>query len=445
MKVCDGVNVTGTLTPLSVYPVPVTLICEICTLALPVFVIVSFFVDDVPVLTFPNARLVPLNESVCDTATPVPLNATVVGELGELLAMLTVPARLPAVVGANTALNVALAPGAIVVELSPFTVYPTALTLSCEIVSEAVPEFVMVNDWDFVCPSMTLPKLKLAGLTVTAACTPVPLSGIVRGEPVPLLVTVTVPVAAPTAVGANVTDRVAWPEGFTVAGTVMPLAVNPVPDTVTPVICRDPVPEFVSTICFTELELVPTFPKLKLLALACRFPVGVAVPVPLNATVSVGFVGSLLVMERLPVAAAAVVGLKDKDTGADWPALMTFGAVIPLYPNAAPETDTPEIVRSEPPVFDMVKLEVPCDPTTTLPKLIELLLKEICCAVETAVADKFTTAGALPESPCTERVPFTVPVAVGVTLTVTVPDCPAAMDIGRLIPLTVNCGLETVA
>jgi len=79
-------------------------------------------VDDVPVLTFPNARLVPLNESVCDTATPVPLNATVVGEFGALLTILAVPVRLPAVVGANTALNVALAPGASVVALSPFTV-----------------------------------------------------------------------------------------------------------------------------------------------------------------------------------------------------------------------------------------------------------------------------------------------------------------------------------
>jgi len=80
-----------------------------------------------------------------------------------------------------------------------------------------------------------------------------------------------------------------------------------------------------------------------------------------------------------------------------------------------------------------------------LPKLIELLLKEICCAAETPVAAKFTTAGALPESPCTESVPFTAPLVVGVTLTVTVPDCPAAIDIGRLIPLTVNCELETVA
>jgi len=89
---------------------------------LPVFVIVSFFVDEVPVFTFPNAKLLPLNESVCVAATPVPVNATVVGEFGALLTMFTVPARLPAVVGANTALKVAVAPGARVVALSPFAV-----------------------------------------------------------------------------------------------------------------------------------------------------------------------------------------------------------------------------------------------------------------------------------------------------------------------------------
>ena len=99
---------------------------------------------------------------------------------------------------------------------------------------------------------------------------------------------------------------------------------------------------------------------------------------PLRATVIVGFVGSLLVIVRLPVAALAVVGLNVKDTGEDWPALMTFGVVIPLNPNPVPETDMPETVSSEPPVFDIVRLEVPWEPTTTLPKLIELLLRETC-------------------------------------------------------------------
>lgn len=121
VNVCDGVSVTGPLTPFNVYPVPLTAIDDICTFVLPVFVIVSFFVEEVPVFTVPKARLAELNESVCVAATPVPPKATVAGEFGALLAILTVPARLPAVVGANTALNVAVAPTATDVELSPFT------------------------------------------------------------------------------------------------------------------------------------------------------------------------------------------------------------------------------------------------------------------------------------------------------------------------------------
>ena len=105
------------------YPAPLTLIGEICTFELPVFVMVIFLVDDEPVFTLPKARLDELNESVCVTAAPVPLKATVVGEFGALLTIFTVPDRLPTVVGANTALNVTLAPGATVLGmLSPFTV-----------------------------------------------------------------------------------------------------------------------------------------------------------------------------------------------------------------------------------------------------------------------------------------------------------------------------------
>lgn len=130
---------------------------------------VTFCVDEEPVFTFPNARLVELKERVCATATPVPETATVAGDAGALLAMLTEPDKLPAVVGANTALNVAVAPGATLVELSPFTVYPAPLMLTCEIVSVAVPVLVIVKACDFVCPSMTLPKLKLEGLTESPA------------------------------------------------------------------------------------------------------------------------------------------------------------------------------------------------------------------------------------------------------------------------------------
>ena len=114
VRFCDGLSVTGAPAPLSEYPVPLATICEICTLELPVFAMVSLCVVDVPVFTLPKPIFVELKESVCVCATPVPLRATEAGEFGALLKILTVPVRLPAVVGANTALKVTLLLGATV-------------------------------------------------------------------------------------------------------------------------------------------------------------------------------------------------------------------------------------------------------------------------------------------------------------------------------------------
>jgi hypothetical protein len=47
-------------------------------------------------------------------AVPLPVRAIVEGEVGALLVIVIVPGRLPAVVGANVALKVALAPADIV-------------------------------------------------------------------------------------------------------------------------------------------------------------------------------------------------------------------------------------------------------------------------------------------------------------------------------------------
>jgi hypothetical protein len=67
-----------------------------------------------PALTLPKLRLVGFAESVTLPATPVPLRATVDGDPGALLETAIDPVKLPTVVGANTALNVALAPAAMV-------------------------------------------------------------------------------------------------------------------------------------------------------------------------------------------------------------------------------------------------------------------------------------------------------------------------------------------
>jgi len=259
----------------NVYPVPVTLIWEICTLALPVFVIVSLFVDDVPVLTFPKCKAGAAERKRLRNGNTCTAQRYSRWRIGELLTMLTEPARLPAVVGRKHRIKMLRSRRCNRGRTESIYCVSRSTDAQLRIVSEAVSRVCDRERLRFCLPVNDAAKVEACGTygySGLHACT---VSGIVRGEPVPLLVTVTVPVAAPTAVGANVNGQSRLLEGFSVAGAVMPLAANPAPDTVTPVICSDPVPEFVSTICFTELVPVPTFPKLKLLALACRVPVGV--------------------------------------------------------------------------------------------------------------------------------------------------------------------------
>jgi hypothetical protein len=111
---CPGVRVTGVVTPLAVTSFALTVTCVIVTFATPLFVRVTLLELIVPALTLPKAKLVGFADSATVPATPVPLSATVEGEPAALLVIVMVPGRLPAVVGANTALNVTLAPAAIV-------------------------------------------------------------------------------------------------------------------------------------------------------------------------------------------------------------------------------------------------------------------------------------------------------------------------------------------
>ena len=179
-----------------------------------------------PALTFPKAKLVGFADKITVPATPVPVSATVEGEVGALLVIVMVPGRLPAVVGAKVALKAALAPAAIVFGVtSPLKLYPAPLTLSCEIVSDALPVFVRVNVCDFVCPSLTLPYAKLAGAMLNPGCvaTPVPVSAIVVGEVGALLVTVIVAGRLPAVVGAKVALKVALAQATIVLGVTRPL------------------------------------------------------------------------------------------------------------------------------------------------------------------------------------------------------------------------------
>ena len=105
LRCCPAESVTGVPAPLKANPAPLSVIVEIVTLALPVFVTVTDCVDEDPSFTLPKARLVLLNERVCDAATPMPLNATVAGEFGALLTMETAPLTVPADAGEKTTLK----------------------------------------------------------------------------------------------------------------------------------------------------------------------------------------------------------------------------------------------------------------------------------------------------------------------------------------------------
>ena len=111
---CPAAKVTGVVIPLTLKSFAFTATCEIVTVVLPLLVIVTFLELELPAFTFVKLTLLGFDERVTVAAVPVPLRDKTFGEFGALLTMLTVPLRLPAVVGANSTLNVAVPPAAIV-------------------------------------------------------------------------------------------------------------------------------------------------------------------------------------------------------------------------------------------------------------------------------------------------------------------------------------------
>jgi hypothetical protein len=161
----------------------------------------------------------------------------VAGVLEALLATEMLPVTLPAAVGANFALSVAVWPADRVTGVErPLILKPAPVTVGCcEMVTLPVPEFVRVTVCVLLLPTVTFPKLMLVGLAVSwvVVVVPVPESDTVVGEVGALLVTTMLPVALPAVVGANFRVKVVlWP-GATVRGRETPLKVKADPVTVT--------------------------------------------------------------------------------------------------------------------------------------------------------------------------------------------------------------------
>ena len=97
-------------------------------------------------------------------AVPNPESGTVKGELVALLTTLTLPEKLPLVVGANAALKEVACPAASVSgNANPMSLKPVPLTLICERVTLEFPVFVNVTFCVAVVPVVVLPKFSEVG------------------------------------------------------------------------------------------------------------------------------------------------------------------------------------------------------------------------------------------------------------------------------------------
>src|SRR5580700_2726470 len=117
------------------------------------------------------------------------------------------PLTLPVDAGENFAAKVTLAPALIVCAPNPVTLKPVPEAVALVMFNGPLPAFVRVTFCEELLLTATFPNATLAGLIVSCGCdsVPMPLSGIVSGEPGASLVIETLPEAGPATVGANFT------------------------------------------------------------------------------------------------------------------------------------------------------------------------------------------------------------------------------------------------
>ncbi len=177
--VCPAAIVLPVIPVVTLKPAPITLICEIVRLELPVFFTATCKGLDPPTISFPKLRLDAASEIVRVAVTPVPLRA--IGYVGfvALLLMITLPVTLPEAAGLNPTVKFDVCPAdSVSGNEIPLSLKPVPLTVALEIVVLAVPVFFNCTVCEFVVPFTTVPKLTLAGVvaSVPAAVTPVPLT-----------------------------------------------------------------------------------------------------------------------------------------------------------------------------------------------------------------------------------------------------------------------------
>jgi hypothetical protein len=429
---CPAAIVSGAVTPVTLNPAPVTFTAETVTLAEPLFFNVIVCVLLLPTFTLPKFSLA--GEAPSCACVPVPLSAIVSGAPGPLFAIEIEPVALPAVVGANCAVNDALCPVPSVSGVArPVMLKPVPVVVAELTVTLAEPELVNVTVCVPLLPVATEPKFTLPGFAVSWPSTPVPERATVAGDPAALLAIEIEPVALPAAAGVNVVLNDALAPAATVIGK-LPFTLKPLPAAVAEVIVNVALPEFVSeTVC---VPVLPTFtlPKLTLdePSVNCAWP---AVPVPLKAIV-IGEFGRLVATEIEPDAAPVVVGENFTPNVALCPAASVCGVVIPVMLNAEPETVAEATFTLAVPPFVSVTFTVLLLPVSWLPKFtlpgFAVRLPSVPVPVTGIVM--FESVAVL----VTVIEPEVVPDVVGANCAVKLADCPAAIVNGVVKPATLN-------
>jgi hypothetical protein len=169
--VCPGVKVVLALAPLTLNPAPPTTTPESVMFAFPALVSVSPSEAVLPTRILPKSKALVLGLKSAVGANAVPLVEITNGDPGALLMNEIEPLLFPAELGANTMLNVALCPTAMVIgRVSPDVPKPTPVTIAAEIVTLALPLFCNVTVCELLDPAVTIGKLALIGVAESCAC-----------------------------------------------------------------------------------------------------------------------------------------------------------------------------------------------------------------------------------------------------------------------------------
>jgi hypothetical protein len=350
-----------------------------------------------------------------------------------LLVKVSVALAAPVVSGLNVTVNGTLLPAGIVTGNDKPPTLKTELFELAAVTVTLAPLAVKLPDAVPLVPTTTLPRGRVAGLTLSCptAVTPVPDNGIVRVGFDAFEVIVTLPLTAPAEGGLNDTLKVALCPEVSVTGAAIPLTLNPLPLTPTCEIVTLRPPLFVTVSDSVCLFDTCTFPKLRLVGFAPSVPA--VTPVPDNGIVRVGF-DAFEVIVTFPLTTPAEAGVNDTLNVALCPDVNVTGAAIPLTLYPVPLTPTCEIVTLRPPLFVTVSDRVCLFDTCTFPKLRLVGFAPSVPAV-TPVPDNGIVRVGFEAFEVIVTFPLTAPADVGLNETLKLALCPAASVTGVVVPL----------